>query len=58
MKTDHLRNGDHTAYPGGFVSATYAGSITEMMRSADALIPGVNITGLNRGYITRSAAGS
>lgn len=52
MKTDHLRNESQTAYPGGFVPATNAGSIAEILRSVDAetVPPPVNIIELKDGY--------
>ncbi|MBO9595965.1 MAG: Hsp20/alpha crystallin family protein [Niabella sp.] len=52
MKTDHLRNGDQAAYPGGFVPAANADSIAGILQSVDAetVPPRVNITELKDGY--------
>ncbi|MCF3108303.1 Hsp20/alpha crystallin family protein [Niabella sp. CC-SYL272] len=52
MKTDHLRNEEQAAYPGGFVPAVNAGSITEILQSVDTetIPPRVNITELKDGY--------
>lgn len=52
MKTDRLWNEDQAAYPGGFVPATNAGRIAEILRSVDAetVPPRVNITELKDGY--------